>query len=47
MTRVSALSMSTLLWAGICLGEPAWETVVTGPVTVKNRALPGSPIKKI
>ncbi|MDP3504295.1 MAG: hypothetical protein Q8S33_28415 [Myxococcales bacterium] len=47
MSHVAALSLSTLLWAGICLAEPAWETVVTGPVMVKNRAVPGSPIKEV
>lgn len=27
--------------------EAAWETVVTGPVTVKNRAIKGSPLKEV
>ncbi len=27
--------------------EPEWQTVVTGPVTIKNREIPGSPIKEV
>jgi hypothetical protein len=47
MTRVYAIAVLTLVWAGVCRAEEAWTTVVTGPVTVKNRALPGSPIKEV
>lgn len=48
MTRLSALSVVTVMWAGVCLADEAgWETVVTGPVTVKNRALKGTPIKEV
>ncbi|MBL8919968.1 MAG: hypothetical protein JNJ54_13970 [Myxococcaceae bacterium] len=43
-----ALALVTLLGAGVCLAEEQeWHTVVSGPVTVKNRAIPGSPIKEV
>jgi hypothetical protein len=47
MIRMSAFSVLVLLWAGVCQSEEPWTTVVTGPVTVKNRALVGSPIREV
>ncbi len=42
------LLVTSLLCASASFAEEAaWETVVSGPVTVKNRAIAGSPIKEV
>lgn len=41
---LAALVLTSLAFAG---DEPKWETVVTGPITVKNRARPNSNIKEV
>lgn len=48
MRHLFSIASATLLWASVThADEPGWETVVSGPVTVKNRALPGTPIKEV
>lgn len=49
MSRAAALvTLSCLLAAGARAEEPgAWETVLTGPITIKNRKFPGSQVREI
>lgn len=47
MSRVAVVAVSVLLSGASVADEANWSTVVTGPVTVKNRAVPGSAIKEV
>lgn len=46
---VHGVGVALLVWAGVASAadEGKWETVVTGPITVKNRAIPNSSVKEI
>ncbi|MEW6435426.1 MAG: hypothetical protein AB1730_28350 [Myxococcota bacterium] len=54
MTRhFHQLGLRAALWAFVALALPAWgadgdwETVLEGPITIKNRAVPNSAVKEI
>ncbi|MCA2979307.1 MAG: hypothetical protein INH37_13545, partial [Myxococcaceae bacterium] len=45
--RLGGVVALALAVAAVARAEEGWTTVVTGPVTVKNRSIPGSPIKEV
>ncbi len=47
MTLSRLVQLSAVLAFAAQAEEPAWETVLTGPITIKNRAIPGTPVKAV
>ena len=45
--RTALATLTLLLALTARADEPAWEVVLKGPVTIKNRAIPGTPLKEI
>ncbi len=44
---LSAVGVLVLLAAPARAAEPQWETVATGAITIKNRDVPGKPVREV